>query len=331
MLYPRYTSEKIANLSMITLSKHIFISLLTAKNLSKNKGLKKFIEIFVIRFLYAFNFIRNLLNPKNNFEPNVSSKNFYEKNITCGDVLKDLNNYGYNNFLKLRKNYLDLIKNEISLKNSIITYKGNKNLQKFQSSLVTDSNLSHILEKSIENEISHVALDINLSETRYIRELATSDFLISLSRKYINAKKISISGQCYISNPINTSESEKKDNAQYYHYDNDFKKFFKVFIYLNNVDLQTGPHSFVSKTNTKKLFKHIIAKRIDDEEIKKCYDPKGIKIFCGDEGSIIIEDTFGLHKGVSPIKNSRMVLILIYGHGLGIDIYKNSLIKEYKN
>ena len=74
-----------------------------------------------------------------------------------------------------------------------------------------------------------------------------------------------------------------------------------------------------------------LAKRIDDEEIKKCYDPKGIKIFCGDEGSIIIEDTFGLHKGVSPIKNSRMVLILIYGHGLGIDIYKNSLIKEYKN
>ena len=130
MLYPWYTSKKIANLSMITLSKHIFISLLTAKNLSKNKGLKRFIEIFVIRFLYAFNFIRNLLNPKNYFEPNVSSKNFYEKNITCDDVLKDLNNYGYNNFLKLRKNYLDLIKNEISLKNSTITYKGNKNIQK---------------------------------------------------------------------------------------------------------------------------------------------------------------------------------------------------------
>ena len=46
------------------------------------------------------------------------------------------------------------------------------------------------------------------------------------------------------------------------------------------------------------------------------------------EGNIIVEDTFGLHKGSSPINQSRVMLILIYGHGLGIDIYKNPLIKE---
>ena len=94
---------------MITLSKHLFISFFTAKNLSKNKGLKKFFEIFVIRFLYAFDFIRNFLNPKNNDQLNILSKNYFKKDISSDEVLKDLNSVGYNNFLTLKENYLDLV------------------------------------------------------------------------------------------------------------------------------------------------------------------------------------------------------------------------------
>ena len=70
----------------------------------------------------------------------------------------------------------------------------------------------------------------------------------------------------------NIGKLKKKDNAQYFHYDNDFKKFFKVFIYLSDVSHNAGPHSFVAKTNTKKTFKHIVAERIDDREITKFYD-----------------------------------------------------------
>ena len=54
---------------MITLSKHFIISLFTAKNLSKNKGLKKFFEIFNIKFIFAFDFIRNFFNnQKDNYK-----------------------------------------------------------------------------------------------------------------------------------------------------------------------------------------------------------------------------------------------------------------------
>tara|TARA_B100000029_G_scaffold515265_1_gene621417 strand:+ start:6383 stop:7321 length:939 start_codon:yes stop_codon:yes gene_type:complete len=312
---------------MITLSKHLFISFLTAKNLSKNKGLKKFFEIFVIRFLYAFDFIRNFLNSKNNDQLNILSQNYFKKDITSDEVLKDLNSVGYNNFLTLKENYIDLIKQEISLKNSSVSFKGKKKFFEYQKNLNDTDNLDIIFKKSQDLEIPHVALDIDLSKTKFIKELATSEFFMNLSKRYINAQKISISGQCYLSNPINSSESEKKDNAQYYHYDNDFKKFFKVFVYLSDVNSSAGPHSFVSKTNIKKCFKHIIAERIDDKEIKKFYDLNDIRIFSGEKGHVIIEDTFGLHKGSSPTKESRIVLILIYGHGLGIENYKNYLIK----
>ena len=313
---------------MITFSKHLLLSLLTAKNLSKNKGIKKFFEIFVIRFFYAFDFIRNFFNSKKKYDKEIFSEKYFEENISTNQVLSDLNRFGYNNFLKLKEEYLDLIKEEISLKNSTISYKGKKSFESLQDHLSDESNLNNIFLKSLEKKISHVALDINLAKTNYIQELATSNFFIDLAKKYINNDSVSVSALCYISNPTQTSESEKKDNAQYFHYDNDFKKFFKVFIYLNDVSLAAGPHSFVSKTNTRKNFKHIVAERIDDKEINKFYDTEDIKVFDGKKGKIIIEDTFGLHKGTHPSKDSRVVLILIFGYGLGIGIYKNSLIKN---
>ena len=313
---------------MITLSKHFIISLFTAINLSKNKGLKKFFEIFNIRFIFAFDFVRNFFNNQKNNYKNINSSKYFEKNIESIKVIEDLKNFGYNNFLRLKKNYLERLKNEISLANSIISFKSKKNSEKFNKTLNFSDNLNDMFRKSKENEISHIALDIDLSKTNYIKEFATSEFLMNIAKNYIKSKKISISGQCYISHPVQISETEKKDNAQYFHYDNDFKKFFKVFIYLSNVSHNAGPHSFVAKTNTKKTFKHIVAERIDDREVINFYDKENIKVFDGKEGNIIVEDTFGLHKGSSPINQSRVMLILIYGHGLGIDIYKKPLIKE---
>ena len=313
---------------MITLSKHFIISLFTAINLSKNKGLKKFFEIFNIRFIFAFDFVRNFFNTQKNSYKNINSSKYFEENIDSTKVIEDLKNFGYNNFLRLKKNYLERLKNEISLANSIISFKSKKNSEKFNKTLNFSDNLNDMFRKSKENEISHIALDIDLSKTNYIKEFATSEFLMNIAKNYIKSKKISISGQCYISHPVQISETEKKDNAQYFHYDNDFKKFFKVFIYLSNVSHNAGPHSFVAKTNTKKTFKHIVAERIDDREVINFYDKENIKVFDGKEGNIIVEDTFGLHKGSSPINQSRVMLILIYGHGLGIDIYKKPLIKE---
>lgn len=313
---------------MITLSKHFIISLFTAINLSKNKGLKKFFEIFNIRFIFAFDFVRNFFNNQKNSYKNINSSKYFEENIDSTKVIEDLKNFGYNNFLRLKKNYLERLKNEISLANSIISFKSKKNSEKFNKTLNFSDNLNDMFRKSKENEISHIALDIDLSKTNYIKEFATSEFLMNIAKNYIKSKKISISGQCYISHPVQISETEKKDNAQYFHYDNDFKKFFKVFIYLSNVSHNAGPHSFVAKTNTKKTFKHIVAERIDDREVINFYDKENIKVFDGKEGNIIVEDTFGLHKGSSPINQSRVMLILIYGHGLGIDIYKKPLIKE---
>ena len=130
---------------------------------------------------------------------------------------------------------------------------------------------------------------------------------------------------CYISNPVEASDSEKKDNAQFFHYDNDFKKFFKVFLYISDVDKNTGPHSFVQFSHKKKNYKHLFCRRIDDQEIKSFYGDQNIISFDRPKGTLIFEDTFGLHKGTVPKNNSRIVLILVYGKNDGIGLYNNYL------
>ncbi len=311
--------------------KHFVVSYFTAKNRSKNRGIKNFYDIFIIRFFYAFSFIRNHFN-RNNYTPvKIISKKFFKKNISNEKVLNDLNSLGYNDFLSLKKDYVDNIKKEISLKSSSISFKSDNKFNKFKEFIGNNDGLDTILKKSKKKQVPHVAIDINLKKTKILKELATSKFFIELSKKYLNPKTISIASQCYISNPIRISEKDKKDYAQYFHYDNDFRKFFRVFIYLSDVDFSAGPHSFVAKTNVKKSFKHLLAERIDDSEIKKFYGNKNIKTFNGQKGKVIIEDTFGLHKGNPLLSKSRVMLILTYGHGSSINNFKNLLIKQFNN
>ena len=102
----------------------------------------------------------------------------------------------------------------------------------------------------------------------------------------------------------------------------------KIFIYLTDVTKEAGPHSFVATTHKYKKFSHIVAERIDDKEIRNTYSAKKVKIFCGEKGQVILEDTFGLHKGVTPTKKSRIMLILYFGPDSGFDMYRYPLVKK---
>ena len=314
---------------MFVIIKHLILSISTAINLSKEQGILSFFRIFNIRFFYGFNFFRNFFNTNKSEMKNVTSSDYFVKNIKSNKIVNDLDKYGYNNFLKIKSSYLNNIKKEITLKNSSIYFKGKKKSKFFFKSLNSKDNMNSLLSKSKKNKISHVVLNIDIKKTKFIKKLATSNFFMNIAKDYINSNEISVSGQGYISNPIKITEKEKKDNAQHFHYDNDFKKFFKIFVYLNDVNFSAGPHSFIVSTNKNRKFKHIAANRIDDEEINNNYNKNKIKTFNGNKGHVIIEDTFGLHRGNFPTNKSRLMLVLIYGHGLGINNYKNSILKKF--
>ena len=119
---------------MLIIIKHFILSLSTALNLSKPLNKVTFFNIFNIRFFYSFINIRNFLNPAkidaNNF---IISNNFFQNKIRSSKIVYDLDNFGFNNILKLKNSILKLLKNEIKLDNSKIEFKGEKKNKKIYS------------------------------------------------------------------------------------------------------------------------------------------------------------------------------------------------------
>lgn len=309
---------------MKILFRHLILSLSTAYYFSRNKGLLKFFEIFYIRFFFAFDYIRNRFNKSKKFSFESEDDFFFFKNEKK-NLLKELEEFGYTESLEIDDKFLAKVQDEISLKNSSISFKQKANDKNFQQILTPEDQLDDIFQKSRIKNLSHVVINIDINSTNYIKQIVQKSFLKNLAYSYIGSKNIYSSAICYISHPKEINEQEKKDNAQYYHYDLDFEKFFKVFIYFDDVSKESGPHSFVKKTHKKKLFKHIISERLDDKEIKNTYGKENIIIFDRKKGSVIIEDTSGLHKGTTPTGKSRKVLILVFGKNLGIEVFKYPL------
>ena len=100
----------------------------------------------------------------------------------------------------------------------------------------------------------------------------------------------------------------------------------KIFIYLNDVDENNGPHYFVPATHKNFGIKYEIRSkgysRIDDELIEKHYSNIKKKI-TGKKGTLIIEDTRGLHKGSVVKDNHRSIVLIQFNNSYFVKILVN--------
>lgn len=119
-----------------------------------------------------------------------------------------------------------------------------------------------------------------------------------------------------------TDFSDKPDigAAQYYHFDMDRPKWLKFFIYLTDVESANGPHTFVSGSHKScgipsSLLRKGYA-RLTDEEVSEVYDEKSIIEFCAPHGTIIAEDTRGLHKGKHVENGDRLIMQVQFSNSL---------------
>jgi hypothetical protein len=288
---------------------HFVSSLVTSINLSKFSEVSVK-SIFTIRFFYSIPFFRNRI--KINKKINISNHNIteYKEKLDFSNLINNLQEKGYY-VSELKDSILENINNSFS--NNNFSYKMKDPKKKKEIQIPKNLNLDEIISFSIKNNIPHLMLSIDQSFSSPILNLAKSELLLSLAKSYLSSDKVILRSHCYISNPISVDESTQKNNAQFYHYDCDYKKFLKVFIYLTDVNENSGPHLFIPYTHKKKKMIHIPAERLSDEIIKKHYPGLNACKFLGKKGKIIFEDTFGFHKGELPKKLSRAVLILEYG------------------
>jgi hypothetical protein len=129
----------------------------------------------------------------------------------------------------------------------------------------------------------------------------------------------------------NLSDYEKYKYSQMYHYDLDDYQSLKFFFYLTDVDANAGPHVCVLGSHKVKKFSHqVLRGKCSDEKITDYYGAENVKVIYGAAGSGFVEDTFCLHKGLSPLHGDRLILIIEYAlrdYGMQNDRIETSRLK----
>ena len=99
----------------------------------------------------------------------------------------------------------------------------------------------------------------------------------------------------------------------------------------------TGAHCFIKGSHKNNGIKWSLRKkgysRLSDNEVNTKYDKNDIVQVIAKRGSLLIEDTRGLHKGTNLIKNYRFLIQLQYSssaYGAKVENLKFPILKEKK-
>jgi hypothetical protein len=101
--------------------------------------------------------------------------------------------------------------------------------------------------------------------------------------------------------------------AHVYHYDNDGPGFLKFFVYLSDVDAETGAHTYIQGSHghdKPEAFRR--SRRYERDDLLRHYGADNEIVFAAPAGTILAEDTAGFHRGMDPKRGYRLLLQLQY-------------------
>ena len=305
----------------IFFSKHLLDSIRDSYKVYKYFNLKRYnnflilLKIFVIRFFYSFEGIRNRIKPKfPSKETRLKDNLFSDEKLNSYKIINDIDKKGYSETFLLKKKITDNILKESLDNDEFVLNKIDPNIKVKDLKILENENIDSYIKRLSSHKISRLTKTINLSNKKSeLNKLIMSDEVLNIAKNYLNTKEISINASFFISNPLETSENEKYKNAQYFHWDNDFTKFIKLYIYLNDVNYDNGPHIFIPETHKFKKQNNKLCRLYSDINIENNYAKS--KIFTGNAGSMFFVDSFGIHKGIPPSKSHRLMLNVHFGRG----------------
>ena len=167
-----------------------------------------------------------------------------------------------------------------------------------------------VLEFDIKSRPSANSLafynEIDLFQSMPILEIAVNEKLINLYTDLYGCDPIIDTIAAWWTFPSNQNH-----DTHYWHRDIDTLNSLKFWVYLTDVDLNSGPHHLIPGSHAKqtKTSKYKVHK---DEEFEVMTQEYGSKVFIGPAGCNILENTFAFHKGSNPKEKPRLLLEIIY-------------------
>lgn len=140
-------------------------------------------------------------------------------------------------------------------------------------------------------------------------QLAFSDHMLDFAGEYFN---------CYpalgtFNLRRSYSNSLQAKTTQLFHCDRNSIKFFKFFIYLNDVDDPShGPLTIIKGSHKKRPLNVFAKHRWEDKEVEDLYGKENFHYLTAKKGDLIAATTTCFHKGNKPTTQDRTMLTLNY-------------------
>ena len=230
-------------------------------------------------------------------------KFFFKKRVKLASKLK-LNNKEVNRYQELLNE--GLIVNPLDLDLEVIeTIKEN-----LSNKLCHDPEKPELgyftIDKSPEETSRAYYMCEDVAKIAGVIEIANNPVILNYVTTYFGAlPSIDYIG-CWWSLP-----SKAISLTQNYHRDIDTLHSLKFFVYLTDVDNESGPHIYI-KNSLENPFKTTKDKMHDHMEIESYFGTESMFKIIGKAGFSFLADTFALHKGLTPKKNPRLLLQVIY-------------------
>jgi hypothetical protein len=151
-----------------------------------------------------------------------------------------------------------------------------------------------------------------LLATPIVNRIASDPLFYFVASEYLETEPILFRSAVWLSKPHNNSYDNLDNSAQLFHVDMSIPKFLQVFLYLNDVDENNGPHCMIPGTHREKPAALWRDGRISDEEMVSLYPSETWRLALGSAGTFFIVDTSAFHKGVAPVSGVRQVCSLGY-------------------
>ena len=172
-------------------------------------------------------------------------------------------------------------------------------------SIIKNSNLE---KKIVENKKSIITINKNNFDTNSsIFKVIISKNILTPIINYLNCVPI----LSYLAIWYSPNKEKINDSSQFFHLDHEDYKQIKGFIFLEDIDTESGPLVIIDKKNSIKIQKKLKykmtseQKRIDDDTLKN----QEKIILTGKKGTVVLLDTSScLHFGSRKASKSRLLL-----------------------
>ena len=150
-----------------------------------------------------------------------------------------------------------------------------------------------------------------------VRKMLLDRGLLQVAQEYLGSTPIVDIVTAWYSFPTANPSHEA---AQFFHFDLDRVRWLKAFFLLTDQTIETGAHVYIPGTQRDGgIASDLLAKgytRLQDPDVENFYPKDTWKSMVAPAGSILLEDTRGLHKGISLKRDHRLMLQFEYAQTL---------------